>query len=1424
MATPSDDFFIQKVILLMTGVPGTVLLRDQITQLYGETRDLNKVAVFIDENMNQRTSNIQEGVHFILDNGFNLDLTPQKIDQLTADSLREGIDTWSELFFHLTDEAEINLDQILDNRADAADFFTDILAELNANIDINDPLVHQWIDKVDASIPSLQEAKGAARGLIEQLMAAPLLIEFSPVDGALDVPLTENITLNFNEAIKAGNGNIEILGENEDPRVISITDASQITINGTLITINPLQDLSPNKNYYIQINSGVIADQSGNPFGGISDPALFNFKTIETELPILISRDPPDDAINIEGSKDIVLTFNEPIKAGNGNIVIVGENEAPRSITMTDASQVAINGNTITINPLQDLSPDKNYHIEVTSDAISDLTGNAFVGISDSTTWNFKTIDTLPPTLINSDPPDNTTNIEVGKNIVLTFSEAIKAGGSGSIQIIDEFEKDTRLISVSDTSQVTIDGNTVTINPTDDLNFGVNYSVLISPGTITDLTANPYEGIDDVSELNFITIPIVIPQIPIIQLPTQPFSYVEAILDDGTLIGQFDDTTDVIGTVVATGELPIVTYDIIAGNESGYFAIDRNGHLTLTPVGLTAASNDFEKLPHQFTLTITASDLSRTSDGVDFQVNVQNNPADDDITPPIFTSSPIASPINENSGAEQIIYTATTDDPLASYSLGGADAAAFSIESNTGLVKLRANPDYETKNNYTFTVQATDNALIPNSSQQTINLEIIDVSEGIPTLEEVFIGFFNAAPGAANLFVLEDAITRGLSINQTAELLGQHTFFKQVILAGKVTTGDQVAELMSHFGLTPGNTDPASADAQAELFFTAQFKAGSSYGRMIFDALSFLSGTHPPEFNEIATLLANKDLVARVYSSSNSSSDFAKLQSILSDVTVTGPSSESEALSYLIERGINIDNTFPLRIGADNILGTDSNDIFLGPGAIIGKLEEGLAADTFENDDRIDGGGAGDDDIALLELGANGSVMVNPEISNVEVLDITSHSIFSDSENGLDMSRINGVQRINSVASTGALSLTNVSNIIDLGLSNTDSAVNLEYSTDLSSNEDAMNIAINNSDSIISINSAGSGSLELLDLDLSLENEINLEGSGLSGVSNMILRGEGSLNLSMSEMKNLANIDASANSGGIKADLSNMNNGFTATGSSGNDDFKVSGGSEQTIIAAGAGDDRVTIDLETLRNCDLIDGGDGSDVFTFSLDSSDVSEEIANKISNFETFNFVLLDNSSSTLDVSATGGTNFLITGTGSLNLLKIPGDSRVDASLLVGSIQLDFSGGGIGSIVIGSKGNDKFIVGNEGVDVISGNEGADTFIFNSSGLILEEIDTVTDFVSGIDQLDFGPNMLQGIEGLTFRDVGEVARYDEALNKANEEIKLTSSLDYIFADNGSDSWIFVDTNFDNLIDLSVELSGTTAIAATDISGLPPIN
>jgi hypothetical protein len=135
----------------------------------------------------------------------------------------------------------------------------------------------------------------------------------------------------------------------------------------------------------------------------------------------------------------------------------------------------------------------------------------------------------------------------------------------------------------------------------------------------------------------------------------------------------------------------------------------------------------------QYSFTVVATDGAGNASGQSVTLDV----ADVDDTAATITSGDTANAIDENSGAEQVIYTATADDSAdvsdgVTFSLADGSDAALSIDAATGAVTLNADPDAEAQSQYNFTVVATDAA--GNVSDQSVTLDINDLDDTVATI------------------------------------------------------------------------------------------------------------------------------------------------------------------------------------------------------------------------------------------------------------------------------------------------------------------------------------------------------------------------------------------------------------------------------------------------------------------------------------------------------------------------------------------------------------------------------------------------------------------------------------------------------------------------------------------------------------------
>jgi hypothetical protein len=91
-----------------------------------------------------------------------------------------------------------------------------------------------------------------------------------------------NLAATFSEPIAIGSGNLTLKNLTDGPGgdiLIAVTDGSQVSVSGSVLTINPAADLLLGKDYAVRIDATAINDLVGNSYAGISDDATWFFST-----------------------------------------------------------------------------------------------------------------------------------------------------------------------------------------------------------------------------------------------------------------------------------------------------------------------------------------------------------------------------------------------------------------------------------------------------------------------------------------------------------------------------------------------------------------------------------------------------------------------------------------------------------------------------------------------------------------------------------------------------------------------------------------------------------------------------------------------------------------------------------------------------------------------------------------------------------------------------------------------------------------------------------------------------------------------------------------------------------------------------------------------------------------------------------------
>jgi endonuclease I len=191
---------------------------------------------------------------------------------------------------------------------------------------------------------------------------------------------------------------------------------------------------------------------------------------VDTTPPTVAFFTPADGSGGLPISSNLKVSFNELIQKGAGTITILrsGDNSVFETINVT-SSQVSVNLGTVTIDPVGALESAGSYYVQISNGAIQDVSGNNFVGISDTTTWNFSTaqppITAAGPFTISKNAPAGTVIGQLNSNI--NGKEGIKyemLGGSGGATYMESVPGEGYAVNPIFTMGDTITGSTGAMN------------------------------------------------------------------------------------------------------------------------------------------------------------------------------------------------------------------------------------------------------------------------------------------------------------------------------------------------------------------------------------------------------------------------------------------------------------------------------------------------------------------------------------------------------------------------------------------------------------------------------------------------------------------------------------------------------------------------------------------------------------------------------------------------------------------------------------------------------------------------------------------------------------------------------------------------------------------------------------------------
>ncbi|TSJ45484.1 hypothetical protein FO442_06935 [Fluviicola chungangensis] len=215
---------------------------------------------------------------------------------------------------------------------------------------------------------------------------------FSPADDATNVPVNGSFSISFTEDVQISAVGVIEIYTSSGTLVESFGFGSpQLLVNGVTVNFSTVNPLTENTDYYVNIDPGFIKDLGGNDFAGITTNTLWNFTVGDFTAPTIASLDPADNSINVLLNVTPTIIFSENIVPGTGSYFLVDEDNLTTVEFSSALGNISTTTNSVTLNQ-GGLSLAAHYHILIDNDAVADLAGNAFAGITDTTAWTFRAV------------------------------------------------------------------------------------------------------------------------------------------------------------------------------------------------------------------------------------------------------------------------------------------------------------------------------------------------------------------------------------------------------------------------------------------------------------------------------------------------------------------------------------------------------------------------------------------------------------------------------------------------------------------------------------------------------------------------------------------------------------------------------------------------------------------------------------------------------------------------------------------------------------------------------------------------------------------------------------------------------------------------------------------------------------------------
>ena len=310
------------------------------------------------------------------------------------------------------DSVDASVTELTTPDAGETDHKTVYTAEITPADDANGDLTFQVAENVVKSADADADAEDNNTASDSHTVKVDLV---PPAVSITDAPTTVKlgafeVIITFTEPVSDFEADdIQLTGD-VDASVTDLTTPAEGTENHRIVwtaEITPDASTDTDGDITLQVPEDVVEDAA------LNNNAASESQTIQVDVtrPTVSITDVPE--VEKNEAFDLTITFSEPVNGFvAGDITLTG----PATVSLTTGSD-GDTEYTLTITPDDDMEAD--VTIQVGEDVVEDLVGNTNTASTEHTVH----VDTVPPTVVISDPPEAEKNVAF--DITITFSEAV---------------------------------------------------------------------------------------------------------------------------------------------------------------------------------------------------------------------------------------------------------------------------------------------------------------------------------------------------------------------------------------------------------------------------------------------------------------------------------------------------------------------------------------------------------------------------------------------------------------------------------------------------------------------------------------------------------------------------------------------------------------------------------------------------------------------------------------------------------------------------------------------------------------------------------------------------------------------------------------------------------------------------------------